>query len=157
MLYQFGLVQFTVYPFNVSEVEHTTGTDWARKEIAGASIYREWVGEAEEEITLKGKVFPHFFFRHSSRSGQARSRFEGFGGLGWLDLLDNTRRLGQAHLLQRGDGIKLGWFVIDKLSRGHQHLGADGIGQQIDFQATFQRVPVPDPTFYYSSTLLYVP
>jgi phage protein U len=150
-LYQFGLVQFTVYPLNVSDVTHITQTDWARKEIAGSAIFREWVGEGDEEISLKGKVFPHFFSMQ-----MANGAMSGGNGMGHLDLLDEMRRYGQAHLLMRGDGIKLGWFVIEKLSRGHTHLGGQGVGQQVDFDATFQRVPVPDASFYYGDTTSFV-
>jgi len=153
ILYSWGPLQFEVYPFNVGEVDHTTGTDWARKEIAGAAIYREWVGENEEEIHLRGKVFPHFFAKHLNKvNSQQRST----GGLSHLDVMDNMRRLGQAHTLIRGgirgQGWHLGWFVIERLSRGHTFLAADGVGQQIQFEATFQRVPVPDdPADYYTS------
>ena len=58
MLFQWGALQFDITPFNVHEADQMTATDWARKEIAGAAIYREWVGEGDEEITLRGRVFP---------------------------------------------------------------------------------------------------
>lgn len=148
MLYQFGLVQFTVYPLNISDVSHATSSDWSRKEIAGAPTYREWVGEGDEEIHLKGKVFPHFFALHAAQR-PTRGANDGTG-MGHLDLLEIMRRLGQAHLLMRGDGLKLGWFVIERFNRGHSHIGRDGVGQQVDFEAIFQRVPVPDPSRYYA-------
>jgi hypothetical protein len=47
-LYSWGMLQFEVHPLNVHEVDHSTATDWAKKEIAGAAIYREWVGENDE-------------------------------------------------------------------------------------------------------------
>ena len=143
-LYSFGPLLFEVYPLNVGEVDHATATEWSRKEIAGAAIYREWVGENDETINLRGKVFPHFFAR----------RIGGGGGLNHLDVMDNMRKLGQAHTLVRGGspgvGTHLGWFVIERLTRGHSFLHQDGIGQQIQFDATFQRVPVPqDASTYY--------
>lgn len=162
-LYSWGPITFEIYPLNVGEVDHTTMTEWARKEVAGAAIYREWVGELEEEIHLRGKVFPHFFARASQISvpGQfqgspATRRATSTGGLSHLDIMDNMRRLGQAHTLVRGgapgDGTHLGWFVIERLTRGHSFLGPDGVGQQIQFEATFQRVPVPqDPADYFTS------
>lgn len=147
VLYVYGSIPFEVYPLNVHEMQHVTGTDWARKEIAGAAIHREWVGENDEEIHLRGRVFPHFFVNFSRQGGGQSS-----GGLGHLDVMDNMRRLGQAHVLMRGDGWHFGWFVIERLMRGHTFLGQDGIGQQINFEATFQRVPAPfDPTGYFPS------
>jgi phage protein U len=109
-----------------------TATDWARKEIAGAAIYREWVGEGDEEITLRGRVFPHRL-----------------GGLTELEVLESFRRQGKAELLMRGDGTVLGWYVLEKLARAHRFLGADGIGQQINFEGHFARCPVPDANAYF--------
>lgn len=145
VLYQFGLALFfQVWPFNVHETTHTTQTDWSRKEIAGAPIFREWVGEGDEEITLRGRVFPHVY--------QGR----GLGsGLGHLDLLDEMRRYGKANILMRGDGISLGWFVIERLSRGNHFLDQQGIGQQIDFEATFARVPAPPAETFYRDTTFF--
>jgi phage protein U len=164
VLYQWGPIQFQVFPFNVNTFSHNTATDWAKKEIAGAAMYREWVGENDELITLKGLIFPHYFARaernrnikHPVLSatgginpatgllGEHKGGFPSAGGLYHLDVLDNMRRLGQAHILIRGDGWHYGWFVIDTLSRGHSNLAHDGIGQKIEFEAQFQRVPIPN-------------
>ena len=90
MLFQWGALQFDITPFNVHEADQMTATDWARKEIAGAAIYREWVGEGDEEIALRGRVFPHRL-----------------GGLTELEVLESFRRQGKAELLMRGDGAVL--------------------------------------------------
>jgi phage protein U len=164
VLFQWGPIQFQVYPFNVNQYSHHTGADWAKKEIAGAAMYREWVGEGDELITLKGKVFPHFFARKmrdrnirqpvlgpaggiDPNTGLLAEHTGGYpsaGGLFHLDVLDNMRRLGQAHILIRGDGWHFGWFIIEELNRGHSLIAKDGIGQQIEFDAKFQRVPIPN-------------
>jgi len=163
VLYSWGAIPFETYPLNIHELQHVTGTDWARKEIAGAAIYREWVGENDEEVHFRGRVFPRFFVNHARQ----RSKFglvpqpgadpinpdddnRTSGGLGHLDVMDNMRRLGQAHILIRGDGWNLGWFVIERLTRAHTNIFFDGIGQQIEFEVTFQRVPViDDPNVYF--------
>jgi phage protein U len=143
VLFQWGPIQFQVHPLNVGEYSHATAADWAKKEIAGAAMYREWVGESDETIQLKGRVFPHYFAR-KSRQRNPEADKPSSGGLGHLDVLDNMRRMGQAHVLIRGDGWHFGWFVIESLQRAHSLIAPDGIGQQIDFEASFQRVPVPD-------------
>lgn len=146
ILYTWGILPFETYPLNIHEAQHVTGTDWARKEIAGAAIYREWVGENDEELHLRGRVFPHFFVHHARNRGDTSTS----GGLGHLDVMDNMRRLGQAHVLTRGDGWHMGWYVIEKLIRSHTNIFLDGIGQQIEFEVTFQRVPViDDPEAYF--------
>ena len=162
VLFQWGPIQFQVFPFNINQYSHATTSDWAKKEIAGAAMYREWVGEGDETITVKGLIFPHFFARKMRERGirqpvlQGSAGFDGrllrehtgghpsAGGLFHLDVLDNMRRLGQSHILIRGDGWHFGWFIIESLQRGHSLIAADGIGQQIEFEATFQRVPVPN-------------
>jgi phage protein U len=145
-LFTWGDLQFEIYPVSLKEVNHTTGTDWARKEIAGAAMFREWVGEGDEELQLRGHLYPHFFAQHAKQMGRQSS-----GGLLELEILDNMRRLGQAHALVRGDGWHFGWFIIESLSRAHSFLARDGIGQQIMFEARFMRVPVPiDPSTYFS-------
>lgn len=145
-LWQWGPVQFELYPLNIHELDHNTATEWARKEVAGAAIYREWVGENDEQIDFRGRVFPEFF------EGQGKP-----SGLSHLDQMDRMRRLGQAHMLMRGDGTNFGWYVIEKLARGHTFIDARGIGRQIAFEASFQRVPVPSDGgssggSYFSST-----
>lgn len=134
MLYQFGLIQFDTEPLNVHEADHMTGSDWARKEIAGSGVYREWVGEADEEITLRGRIFP---FK--------------LGGLTELEALDSFRRSGQAEQLMRGDGTPIGWFVIERVARTHRFLAVGGLGQVIQFEATFLRCPVPDANEHFPS------
>lgn len=149
-------VPFEVYPLNVHEMNHTTGSDWSKKEIVGAALYREWVGENDEEIIMRGRLFPHFFGRqaqlkHGVSGPQPASPANVPGsGLSDIDVLNNMRALGQAHALVRGDGWHFGWFVIDHMSRGHTSIGREGIGQQIQFEISFQRVPVPeDPNVYF--------
>lgn len=153
-LMTWGSISFQVFPLNYDEMNHNTASDWARKEIAGAAVYREWVGENDEEIQLRGKVFPYFFAAHKRQRinrGTVLQTPTDDSGLSHLDVMDNMRRLGQAHALTTGDGWHLGWFVIEKLTRAHTHIGVTGIGQQIQFDATFQRVPVPnDPAAYFT-------
>ena len=132
-LFEWGPLQFEVYPLNVQEYDHQTDTDWARKEIAGAPVYREWVGENDELLSMRGRVFPHRI-----------------GGLSELEVLEAMRAQGLANLMQRGDGYVLGWFVLEHLARVHDFLGADGVGQMINFEARFARVPMPDPALYFS-------
>jgi phage protein U len=132
-LFSWGDLRFDVEPFNVHETDHATDTDWARKEIVGAAIYREWVGENDEEITLRGRVFPYRI-----------------GGLSELEIMEACRYHGVANTLIRGDGQMLGWYVIEQLARAHRFLGAEGVGQLVNFEATFARCPVPEAAGYYT-------
>jgi phage tail protein len=135
-MYQWGPLAFEVWPLNVHEFDHETDTDWAQKEIAGSAIFREWVGENDENIYFRGKVFPYRI-----------------GGMSELELMEANRRQGIAQALIRSggnEGTHLGWYVIEKLVRAHKFLSSEGVGQVIEFEAVFTRVPIPnDPTGHF--------
>jgi len=132
-LYQWGPLQFKQHPLNVGELEHETGTDWARKPIVGAPLYREWVGEDDEVLYLHGELFPYVI-----------------GGMSEIEQFDAMRRAGMPNMLIRGKGEVLGWFVCEKLIRNHKALSSEGVGQQIAFEAIMARVPVPASDDYQS-------
>src|ERR1017187_6887565 len=121
MLLQWSVFAFEVWPMNIHEVDHTSGSDWARKEILGASVFREWTGENDELIQVRGRLFPLFFAGQPS-SGRlpagARLRNNTRGsGLDTIQSLDNMRLAGHVDVLMRGDGYFFGWFVVERLSR----------------------------------------
>lgn len=128
VLMQWGPIYFQVWPLNFNELDHDTSTDWAKKEIAGAAIYREWVGEGDEIITVRGMLFPYRI-----------------GGYSNILVFDGYRRSGTPQLMLSGgiSAMNLGWYVCEHLTRQHQSISAEGIGQQISFEARFARCPVP--------------
>jgi hypothetical protein len=130
-LYAWGEIHFVVQPFNIHETDHDTSTDWAQKEVVGSAIYREYVGENDEQLFIRGRVFPYRL-----------------GGMSDLQRFEEERRVGNTNILMRGDGSKLGWFVCEKLVRAHTFLSGEGIGQQVAFEAVLVRVPMPDPSSY---------
>lgn len=133
-LYAWGTIQFVVVGLNIHEADHETETDWAKKEIAGAPIYREWVGENDETLYIRGRVFPYRL-----------------GGMKELEHFEAMRRAGVPNLLMRGDGVSVGWFVCERLIRSHTFLSTEGIGQMVSFEATFARVPPIDPATAFRS------
>lgn len=129
LLYRWGpKIEFRTWPMNIFELDHDSDTDWALKEIAGAAIYREWVGENDETIYFRGKLFPYRI-----------------GGMNEIEIFEANRRAGIAQMLIRGGNPStiLGWFVCEKLVRSHTFLSSEGIGQQIAFEAQLARVPTP--------------
>lgn len=130
VMYTWGPLQFQVWPLNIHEFDHETDTDWAQKEIVGSAIFREWVGENDENLYFRGKLFPYRI-----------------GGMSEMELMEATRRKGIAQAMIRSGGAQgthLGWFVIEKLVRSHKFLSSEGVGQVVEFEAVFTRVPVPD-------------
>ncbi len=132
-LMQWGMLQFTVQTFNTHEYDHESATDWAQKEIAGAAIYREWVGENDETLLVRGRLFPYRL-----------------GGMARLEEFESQRRRGLANMLVRGTNPAevLGWFVVERLVRSHTSLSSEGVGRMINFEAVFVRVPVPSGVEY---------
>lgn len=129
-----GDILFQVQPLNFDEMDHQTETDYAHKEIAGAAIYREWVGENDELLHVRGKLFPYRI-----------------GGMAQIEKFDAYRRAGYANLIMRGDGRTMGWFVCQKLTRNHSYISFEGVGQQVQFEAVMARVPVPKADTYLST------
>lgn len=135
-LMTWGPLQFEVQPFNVHEYDHLTAAEFARKDVAGAAPPREWVGEDDEELYLRGRVYALRI-----------------GGMNELDVLEAMRKKAQPQNMVRGDGTSLGWYVLERLVRNHRFLSANGIGQEVQFEGIFVRVPVPRAADYVAGLL----
>lgn len=127
MLCQLGSVQFTVAPFNMHETDHDAGADFAWHEVIGRMRPGEFVGEANEGWTIRGRLFP-----------------ERFGGLSELSAMHAMRRSGVAQFFMRGDGVPMGWVVIERLTEKSTYIGPNGVGRVIEFEATLKRSGGPD-------------
>lgn len=134
MLYQLGAVQFEVQPLNAVE----TGTDseggWTEKPVLGRRPPLEWVGDGAERLRITAKLFPATF-----------------GGLGSYDDLVAMRQSGSAQYLMRGDGVPLGWVVVERLSRRDSYLAADGVGKVIDLDIDLRRTDAPAAADFFAA------
>jgi phage protein U len=131
MLMQLGALAFEVAPFNTHANDRQAAADYAAKDLLGRRRSREFVGEGDEKITIRGRLFP-----------------EVIGGLGGLAVLDAMRASGTAQPLVRGDGANLGWFVIEKVTEKSSLLGRQGIGRLIEFEIDLTRAdPASGPDF----------
>ncbi len=111
MLYSIGALTLDTRPFSVDEMQRSTSADFADKPVMGGMIAREFMGEGEEKITLSGQLLP---FKT--------------GGLTELEMAHGFRRSGQKLPVLRGDGARLGWYVIDTITENHTDLMRDGVG-----------------------------
>lgn len=125
-LYVIGGVVFDLVPLNAGEVDHETSADFARHPVIGGRQTYEHVGPGDEKLRLEGKVFPRKF-----------------GGEAELELIDSLRAEAQSILVMRGDGAKLGWFVITEFRRKHEHLDRRGVGQLIEYRIDLERSEKP--------------
>lgn len=124
-LYQLGAIQFQVMPVNLQEVERETGGDWAAKDVVGARRPQEYMGPADDTITLAGCVFPHKF-----------------GGASGITALHGMAEAGQPQMLVRGDGTVFGWYVLKRVSETNGYLDAVGVGRFIEFEVELLRAPL---------------
>ena len=131
-----GPIQFEIMPFNTHEYDHDTETDWAKKGDCWAAQRSTASGLVKTTSVCYsgGRLFPYRI-----------------GGLSEIENFDAKRRLGTSHLLMRGDGRPMGWFVCERLVRAHTFLTEEGIGQQIAFECSLARVPIPSQDGYWAS------
>jgi phage protein U len=134
MLYQFGGLQFTVWPFNVHGIDRDASYDFAAHPVVGARQPLEAVGPGEDRIVLEGRLFPHKL-----------------GGLSALEALRRMAEAQQPQPLMRGDGTPFGWRVVANLGERGSHLDGRGIGRLIEFEATFALTPRPAASAWYGS------
>jgi hypothetical protein len=133
MLLMVGPVMFEVQPFNMDAHTHSHESTFAEKPVVGARSPLEWVGEGQETWTVRGKVFPHRF-----------------GGMGSLALLYQARAAGLPQYMMRGDGILMGWVVIERVNEQSSHLDAGGVGRMIEFDIALRRCTAPSAGSYFS-------
>jgi phage protein U len=132
MLAQIGGVQFEVAPFNIHESEHEAGASFASHDVVGRMPSLEFMGEAPESWTVRGRMFP--------------KRFADLGvgsGLDQMSVMQAMRRGGSAQFYMRGDGTPLGWVVIESITERSSLLSSDGVGRVIEFEVKLKRSDGP--------------
>ncbi len=136
MLMMVGGVQFMIAPLNIHGHQRESATDYVEKPIVGARQPLEYVGEGQDTVSLFGRLFP-----------------KRFGGLTGLIALQAARVSGFPQFVIRGDGIPLGWFVIDHIAERQTYLDVDGVGQVIEFDIILRRDTIPGAAGYFSSIM----
>ena len=131
MLFQLGSVTFDTYPLNADESTETFGHDFAVKPVVGAAQRRESMGPADHHFTLSGELQPYFLVRNGQSSG-----------LGDLDALKAMAEAGDPQILVRGDGLNMGWWLIEKGSLKSSKLSLQGIGNVIHHSVDLVESPV---------------
>lgn len=137
MLYQLGALTFDVMPFNVHEITREAGADFAAKDVLGRLRPREFVGEGDNHFRFVGNLYP-----------------EKLGGLPGLAALDAMRISGMPHILVRGDGTNLGWWLVERASERSTYLDKEGVGRLIEYEISLVKAPsAPSPASYLSTFL----
>jgi len=136
-LFQLGGVQFQVMPVNIEEFEHQVGGDYAAKDVMGAMRPREFMGPADDKVTMAGVLFPHKF-----------------GGVPGIMALQIMAELGIPQMLVRGDGMVFGFYVIEKVTDKHAYIDMAGVGRMIEFEVELVKSPLGPSIAGAMSTLM---
>lgn len=133
MLAQLGSVAFEVAPFNFHENSFDGSARFAEHPVVGRRPSLEFVGEGPETWAIQGRIFPEFT-----------------GGTDHLAALHDMRRSGRPQPWMRGDGVYMGWVVIDSVSERATHIGRQGVGRWIEFDVSLKRTDPPDAAGMFS-------
>jgi phage protein U len=126
MLYMVGPVEIDVFPFNADAVGIEGSADFAKKDLLGRLPAREFVGEGDQTLSLKGQVLP-----------------SKLGGLSSIEALHGMRRRGERCHVMRGDGRVFGWYAIEHISEQHERIGPNGVGQVVKHEIKLVLVDPP--------------
>lgn len=110
-LFQIGPVTLDTFPMGPTSFSRDSGADLAAKPVMGRLQPREFMGEADQPVTITGQILP-----------------TRLGGLPDLEQLHSLARAGTKVPVMRGDGTMLGWYVLEKVSEQHKDLTQYGIG-----------------------------
>jgi uncharacterized protein len=127
MLYMIGPITVDAFPFSADAVSIEGTTDYAKKDLLGRLPAREFVGEGDETLTVKGQVLP-----------------TKIGGLSEIEALHGLRRNGERVFVMRGDGAVKGWYAIEHITENHEMLAASGVGQVVKHEIKLVMVDPPD-------------
>jgi phage protein U len=130
MLYTLGYVTFDVLPINVNAASTDGSADYVAKDVLGSAKPQEFVGEGDTQMTLSGSLFP----------GR-------FGGE--LDGLFAMMKMGMPHILVRGDGTNLGWWIVTSVTKKENYLNHVGVGKKHDFDVSLTKdASIPSASSY---------
>ncbi len=129
MLFQLGVITIaSPGPFNATDTAEEFGSDFAVKPVVGAQQPREFMGQADDHMTISGTLFPFFY----GRAGQT-------SGLDEIEMLRAITGTGDPQPLVRGDGTSLGSWLVEKVSVKGSRLSADGIGRVVAYDIQLVR------------------
>ncbi|GEN25407.1 tail assembly protein [Halomonas cupida] len=123
MMMAYGLFVFALDTASYRELQRRTSWRHAPQSRVGRRPARQFLGPAEDTITLTGTLLPHFT-----------------GGQQNLDYLREMANQGAAWPLIEGNGSYYGLFIIEGMNEGKSHHMRDGSAQKIEFDLSLQRI-----------------
>ncbi len=123
ILYTIGAIQMLCpMGLNPQDAIEDFGGDFAVKPIVGAQQPREFVGPADTHLVLSGTIFPFRYAAAGGSSGQTE-----------IAQLKAYAAAGEPVPVTRGDGLVMGFYLIERVQLKHSKLAKTGLGRQQEF------------------------
>lgn len=129
MLYMIGAVAVDTYPFAFDAVSRSGSADIAFKPLLNGLKGAEFMGEGDDTLSMRGQLLP-----------------AKIGGLPQLEALRSHMNQGAALPVMRGDGVRLGTYMLVSLRDNHTDLLRDGIGARVRVSVSLKKVPAHQST-----------
>lgn len=127
MMMTLGFFVFSKLTVPYQTLQHETAWRHPSNTRIGARASTQFLGVGDETISLSGVLMPAIS-----------------GGEISLDVLYKMADTGKAYPLIDGRGPVLGWFVIEKISKGRSEFFRDGAARKIEFSIELRRIDEND-------------
>lgn len=134
MLYMLGPIRFEIAPFNVTETGFSHSASFAEKPVMGALAPLEWTGDGAQTWNLRAILFP-----------------ERFGGEGYLIALRALRKSGSPQYMLRGDGLPVGWVVVQSVTERASYLDRRGRGRVVEVDISLRKAQSPSAGSFFGA------
>lgn len=124
-LYQIGPVLIDAKRLPAMSIDRQTGADFAAHDLLGRMRGRESVGEGDETLTIRGTII---------------TIKPDLNGMPELDRLHGSRKAGEPVWVHRGDGLAMGWYVVENIGEQHERLQANGVGGEVHHEIKLTKV-----------------
>ena len=123
ILMAWGSYMFEMGTQAYEELSRKSGGRWKAHEIIGRAPAAQYLGPAEQIITLKGTIYPEYTGGNSAAQ---------------LRAMEQESIAGSVFSLVSGNGDVYGEFYLDNISVTETYPKADGTAQKITFEGEFK-------------------
>lgn len=114
-----GAFRFGLSTAAYQDFERNNEYRWASIDRVGTRPAKQWIGEGDQTINLRGVIYPGFIAQRN--------------GLGQLPAMREQAGLGLPLLLVSGSGRVFGEHVITSIREGQRTFFSDGTPRSIEF------------------------
>ena len=117
-----GPFRFSVDSLAAERLTHRRAYRWAAQPRLGERAALQYLGEGEEQVTLGGRIYPHYR-----------------GGLGQATLLAALAGAGVPQPLVSATGVFWGFFALVRVDQEQQRYFPGGVPRRLQIELTLRR------------------